>query len=177
MAQEYRREVQSQLPHDFNRQVVIAGPNNAPKFQSILIERFRAKLRERGPMSLVGLGRIFSMMDTSGQAMLDINEFQNAIQDYCLQINPKDIQSLFNSMDSDRSGTISFHEFIGVIAGPLTQFRKDLVLKAFKGLDRMNRGYVTVGEIKSAYQAGGHPDARAGKRTEDEIEDEFFTSF
>jgi len=40
-----------------------------------LIERFRGKLKERGQMSLIGLGRTMRMMDSNGNGTLDPNEF------------------------------------------------------------------------------------------------------
>lgn len=38
-------------------------------------------------------------------------------------------------MDIDKSGTIDFNEFLRVIVGEMTQFRRNLVERAFRTLD------------------------------------------
>lgn len=92
-------------------------------------------------------------------------------------MDPKDVQGLFKSLDFDGSGTISYNEFVRTVKGPLNQFRTDIVLKAFKQLDRTGDGLLTIDDIKGAYSAACHPDVKSGKRTEDEVLSEFLETF
>ena len=57
----------------------VQGPTTVPKFQSILVERFRKALKDRGGRGIVGLARQFKIFDDNGNGSLDINEFTKAI--------------------------------------------------------------------------------------------------
>lgn len=57
-----------------------------PKYQALLIERFRNKLKSRGGRGLVGLQRQFKIMDDNGSGALDQYEFTKAISDFGVDI-------------------------------------------------------------------------------------------
>ena len=59
--------------------ISIKGPQVMPRFQTILVERFREKLKARGSRGIVGLGRQFKIMDDNGSGTLDPYEFNKAI--------------------------------------------------------------------------------------------------
>ena len=59
--------------------ISIKGPQAMPRFQTILVERFREKLKARGSRGIVGLGRQFKIMDDNGSGTLDPYEFNKAI--------------------------------------------------------------------------------------------------
>ena len=44
----------------------------APKFQTILVERLREKLKSRGGRGLIGLRRQFKIMDDNNSGSLDL---------------------------------------------------------------------------------------------------------
>jgi len=44
-------------------------------------------------------------------------------------------------------------------------------------LDRDSSGIVDINDIRDVYSAKNHPDVRAGKKTEDEVLDEFLETF
>lgn len=102
---------------------MIEGPKAIPKYQQILIERFRAKMVQRGNGSLIGLARSFKIMDDNNSGTLDQYEFTKAINDLGVDINPKDIDGLFKSFDINGDGVINFNEFVRVVKGPLSLFR------------------------------------------------------
>lgn len=56
-----------------------------PKFQSILVERFRKAVRARGATGIIGLGRAFRIADDNDSGTLAIDEFKKAIGDYGLR--------------------------------------------------------------------------------------------
>lgn len=115
--------------------VEILGPKAVPRFQTILVERFRNKLKARGSRGLVGLARQFKIMDDNGSGTLDPYEFNKAISDFGIDVDQKDQMTLFKCFDYDGNGEIDFNEFIRVIVGPLNKFRTGIVIKAFKLLD------------------------------------------
>lgn len=64
-----------------------------------------------------------------------MQEFRKAVNDFGVEIDMQDVDGLFKSMDLDRSGTIDFNEFLRVIVGDMSQFRRNLVERAFRTLD------------------------------------------
>lgn len=103
--------------------VTVPAASFAPKFQTILVERFRDKLKSRGGRGLIGLRRQFKIMDDNNSGSLDLYEFKKGIKDFQIDVDPKDIDGLFKAFDIDGSGQISFDEFIRVVVGPMNQFR------------------------------------------------------
>lgn len=59
--------------------ITISGPQAVPKFQSILVERFREKIKARGGRTLFGLARQFKIFDDNNSGNLDLYEFSKAI--------------------------------------------------------------------------------------------------
>jgi calcyphosin len=58
-------------------------------------------------------------MDDSGDGQLDEYEFKKAIHDYGIEVDPKDLSSMFKAIDTDHSGSISYNEFIRAVKGPM----------------------------------------------------------
>ena len=59
----------------------------------------------------------------------------------------------------------------------MNDFRKNLVKKAFKKLDKDGSGKVDISDIRGVYNGRQHPDVKAGKKTEDEVLAEFLDTF
>ena len=148
-----------------------------PRFRSILVERFRNKLKARGSRGLVGLARQFKIMDDNGSGSLDANEFHKAISDFGIDVETKDIATLFKCFDYTGDGEIDFNEFVRVIVGPLNNYRTQLCIKAFRQIDYNGDGVLDIEDIKRSYNATMHPDVKSGKRTEDEVLLEFLETF
>jgi Ca2+-binding EF-hand superfamily protein len=70
--------------------------------------------------------------------LLEFEEFDKALRDFGLNLDPLDVQGLFKSIDLDQSGVISYQEFLRVVVGEMNPFRRNLVERAFKVLD-LNR--------------------------------------
>jgi len=74
-------------------------------------------------------------------------------------------------------GVISFDELLAAIKGDMSPFRKDLVKRVFKKLDFNENGYIDIEDVRKSYNARQHPDVRAGKRSEEEVLQEFLETF
>lgn len=79
--------------------------------------------------------------------------------------------------DGDRSGSIDYNEFLRTIRGEMTEPRRNLVMRAFKMLDKTGDGIIAIEDIKGVYNARNHPDVKMGKKTEDEVLGEFLSTF
>lgn len=50
-------------------------------------------------------------------------------------------------------------------------------MQAFDKFDRDESGQVDLNDLKDLYNAKHHPDVKAGKKTEDQVLNEFLTTF
>lgn len=116
-------------------------------------------------------------MDDNNSKSLDKYEFTKAMTDYMLGFTEGEIQKLFAYFDFDRSGLIEFDEFVRAIRGPMNANRKKIVALAFKKLDKDGNGWIDISDIKGVYNALRHPDVLSGKKTEDQVLQEFIETF
>ena len=58
-------------------------------------------------------------MDDNNSGSLDPYEFNKAITDFGIDIETKDLATLFKSFDCTGNGEIDFNEFVRVIVGPM----------------------------------------------------------
>ena len=76
------------------------------------MELLRDQLLARGARGIVGLQRKFRIMDDDGSKSLNLAEFKKGMKECSLNLTEQQLNSLFAFFDKDRSGTISFDEFI-----------------------------------------------------------------
>lgn len=55
--------------------------------------------------------------------------------------------------------------------------RKKMVAQAYKKLDKDGNGWIDINDVRGVYKADKHPDVKAGKKTEDQILQEFLETF
>lgn len=119
----------------------------APKSQILYVERFREELNLRGGRGIIGLLKQFRIFDTDGSGCLDKYEFKKAVEDYEVDVHPKDLDNLFNSFDKNSDGKINYDEFVNSIVGPLNKYRLHVVERAFDKLDRDGQGEIEMEDM------------------------------
>ena len=134
-------------------------------------------MASRGARGILGLKRIFKIMDDDGSGYLDGNEFTKALKDYRVSVDPQESKNLFRIFDMNGDGTISYDEFLRMVVGEMNQPRRTLVKRAFDKIDRNKNGIVEIDDIKDVYNAKNHPDVKLGKKTEEEVLSEFLDTF
>jgi Ca2+-binding EF-hand superfamily protein len=77
-----------------------------------LLDSLREQLLSRGAKGLVGLQRRFRLSDGDGDKYITFNEFKKSLRDVGLNVSDLELSKLFNFFDKDKSGSISFDEFI-----------------------------------------------------------------
>jgi Ca2+-binding EF-hand superfamily protein len=132
-----------------------------------LIDIFRKKVMQRGARGIIGLQRIFKIMDDDRSKSLSRQEFEKACRDFKCEIPSEDIGVLFQAFDINRDGTIQYDEFLRIIRGDLSPNRRTLVEKAFQKLDRDGSGVIEVSDIVGVYNAKKHPAVLEGRKTEE----------
>jgi Ca2+-binding EF-hand superfamily protein len=116
-------------------------------------------------------------MDDDNSKSLSKYEFNKAMTDYMLGFSAEENGQLFDYFDVDSSGSISYDEFIRAVRGPMNMARKKKVAQAFKKLDKDGNGWIDINDVRGVYNARKHPDVLSGKKTEDNILQEFLETF
>jgi len=143
-----------------------------------VLDSLRLQLKQRGASGIIGLAKKFKIMDDNDNGTLDIDEFKKAMKECKISdISDKALAHLFRYFDKDDSGSINYDEFLVGIRGVLSAKRLELVNLAFSVLDKDGSGVVDVNDIQGLYNARFHPDVIGGRRTEEEILNEFIDSF
>lgn len=121
---------------------------------------------------MIGLQRLFKMMDDDGSNSLSLHEFSKACKDFKIGISEENVPVLFGAFDKNGDGTLSVEEFIGAVRNPLSVRRRELVERCF---DKVSGGNdeVDMEDLKKAFNGKRHPDVMQGKRTEQNILCEF----
>jgi Ca2+-binding EF-hand superfamily protein len=142
------------------------GPSSAEEDPNAMMDLFRDKLKARGARGMIGLQRIFKIMDDDGSLSLSMPEFIKAIKDFRMGISENSVPALFDAFDTNHDGTINYDEFLRSVRGPLNDFRRQMVERAFRKIDKDGSGVLDITDIKDTYNAAKHPDVISGKKTE-----------
>ena len=92
-----------------------------------LIKLFRDKIKARGARGIVGIQRLFKIMDDDGSHTLSEQEFSKACRDFKTGISEENIPTLFSAFDTNHDGTLNIDEFLMAIRGELNNARLALV--------------------------------------------------
>ena len=105
-------------------------------------------------------------MDDDGSKTISEYEFAKACKDFKVGINEENVPIVFAAFDSNRDGTLNYDEFLMAIRGELNEFRRGIIEKAFRKIDRDGSGEIDIEDIKDLYNASKHPDVVQGRKTE-----------
>ena len=153
-------------------------PVDAEYAESIL-DKMRVMLKKRGADGLIGLGRNFRICDSDGSGKLNVSELAKCFTLCKLNLKPAEVETLFDYFDADDEGTVSFEEFIRAVRGKMSEPRKKLVIKCFNALDAAGdgSGFLTIEDIRPAFNAADHPDVKEEKKTEEQVLQDFLNAF
>jgi hypothetical protein len=142
-----------------------------------LLNLFRDKMRARGVRGMVGLQRIFNMMDDDNSGSLSVREFAKACKDFKVGISEENVPTLFTRFDANGDGTMSYDEFLSVVRGKLSPTRSRAIKDAYSSLAEKCGGKFTCDYVKKVYNARRHLDVIHGRRSEDNVLVEFIETF
>ncbi|NWH81707.1 CAPSL protein, partial [Piaya cayana] len=129
------------------------------------IERLRLQCLARGSAGIKGLGRVFRIMD-----------------DYCI--------TLKKALDLSLAEHETLHLVSTLVAGriysfnvnislqpPMSKARQEIVMQAFRKLDKTGDGVITIEDLRGVYNAKHHPKYLNGDWTEDQVFRAFLDNF
>jgi Ca2+-binding EF-hand superfamily protein len=141
------------------------------------VTKLREKLAARGARGIIGLQRVFKILDDNGNGTLEIQEFWKGLCDFRLKFNQDECRKLFDLFDANDDGVLDFDELIQAIKGQMSPSRKEIVKKAFNKMDGNSNGVLEIDDIRQSYNALNHPDVKSRKKTEEEVLQEFLETF
>ena len=127
------------------------------------VDKVRLTCLSRGVHGIKSLGRMFKIMDDNGDKKLDLYEFKKGMRDFGCEVTSDEAAEMFNAFDKDNSGHVSFDELLTALRyflvtlnvwqtvsarPPMRKCRRDLVMQAFKKLDRTNTGEITIEDLR-----------------------------
>lgn len=126
---------------------------------------------------MVGLQRIFQMMDDDNNGSLSQIEFWKACKDFKVGISEENVPILFKAFDVNGDGTMDYDEFLILVRGEMSEERTNFVKQIYEFLVERRGNDISVDDIKSAFLADKHPDVIQGHRTSDNVLVEFIETF
>ena len=175
--------ITSQAPFDLNvneeknnKEIKEKNINKINKSTEI-IEKLRNIIAKRGSRGIMSIRREFMIADNDNNKTVNITAFKNFCHDYRINLTDNEINILFAELDLNKNGVIDYPEFLKGVIGEMNEQRKNIVIQAFKSLDKKGNGVVDLDIIRDAYNAKMHPDVICGKKTEEEILAEFLDTF
>jgi Ca2+-binding EF-hand superfamily protein len=142
-----------------------------------IIQKLKTEIRSRGGTGFIALQRKFRIIDDDGDGNLNVSEFKKSMREMNINLSDSELRILFEYFDSDHSGTVNFEEFIQGVRDPLTDRRLRIVNMAFDALDSDRSGVIEANELMEKYDASKHPDVIAGRRTAQQVLNEWLSTF
>ena len=147
--------------------------NSAREVPIAIVDKVKKELLRRGAHGIRGLGMVFRRIDNNRGGTLDKSEFEWGLRENGHQLSALDYDRLFKYFDRNLDGKVSYDEFLRALRGDLNDARKRMVGMAFQKLDKTGDGVVTIDDLIGVYDVSFHPDFRAGKKTRDQILQDF----
>jgi len=105
---------------------------------------------------------MFHQLDEDKSGTLNINEIKNGMQSLEVilkgkrsKTNAAEYKELMMSLDKNGDGIISYDEFIAAAIDKVALLNQENIMSAFKLIDSDNSGYITIEELKAAFDADG----------------------
>jgi calcyphosin len=116
------------------RETLKVHPSPLPSLSSCSCsyDTFLPSFQSRGATGIFGLQRKFKIMDDDNSKSVSFQEFSKAVKEHTLSWTTEQVKLVFDYFDADKSGEISFDEFLVGVRGELNERREQLVLMAFE---------------------------------------------
>lgn len=140
--------------------------------------KVRQGLADRGARTIAGVQRVFRLMDSlDGNKRIERHEFETGLREAGIDLSREELSALFIVFDKNGDGIINFDEFLVTVRGTPNAARQELIDRAFAKFDRDGSGSITIADFRGVYNATHHPKFKTGEYTEDQVFQEFLTSF
>lgn len=102
------------------------------------------------------LGQTFKALDANGDGKLSKEEIMNGYEEHFGKfLNEDEIDSLFEAVDTDKSGFIEYSEFIVATMSSKKNMSEEKLTAAFKLFDTDGNGTISPDELKNVLSSSG----------------------
>ncbi|CBN74096.1 conserved unknown protein [Ectocarpus siliculosus] len=159
------------------RSSVFGQTRAVPTDLTSLLLGLKTSLKAHGATGMFGLARRFRLSDDDKSGTISFHEFQVCMRDAHMGWTEDELKNVFEHFDTDGSDTIDYDEFLFAVRGELNERRAQVILEAFEVMDKDKNGALNASDLKGVYDASQHPGVVAKRRTEEEVMEEFISSF
>ena len=101
----------------------------------------------------------------------------DAFVEYNIQIHSEDLDIVWQSIDFDKLGYLSYYNILRAYFGEMNSDRHAFFRQLMHKLDTQKVGYVQISDVYKYYKAGRHPKVKNGQIKEDDMFEKFLSSF
>jgi len=76
------------------------------------IKLFRDKIKSRGARGILGLQRLFKIIDDDNSFNISYQEFCKVVKDFRINIDLVNLKKVFNAFDRDGNGVLDYDELL-----------------------------------------------------------------
>ena len=120
---------------------------NANKFKKAILTFIASRLKED---EIHSLREIFCFLDKNNDGSLTFEEIEEGCKKLKTQL---DFSDVFASMDTDKSGSINYTEFLAATINKKVYLKNERLYEAFKNFDKDGSGKISAKEISHVINA------------------------
>ena len=171
------QQQQGNIPKNQNMDNIKRNSENKNISVDNIIETIRNKVKRRGIRCLISLENNFRALDDDNSQTIDFDAFEKTSEDFRFGISFDELQKLFTFFDKEGNGRIDYDEFIRIIRGQMSNSRKSLIEEIFSTFEPDQDGFVHIKKVTQLFNPENHPDVLAGKKSSEEVYQEFVDTF
>ena len=175
--QNFNSQQQGNIPRNQNLDNIKRNSENKNISVDNIIETIRNKVKRRGIRCLISLENNFRALDDDNSQTIDFDAFEKTSEDFRFGISFDELQKLFTFFDKEGNGRIDYDEFIRIIRGQMSNSRKSLIEEIFSTFEPDQDGFVHIKKVTQLFNPENHPDVLTGKKSPEEVYQEFVDTF
>ena len=171
------QQQQGNIPRNQNLDNLKRNSENKNVSVDNIIETIRNKVKRRGIRCLISLENNFRALDDDNSQTVNFDAFEKTSEDFRFGISFDELQKLFTFFDKEGNGRIDYDEFIRIIRGQMSNSRKSLIEEIFSTFEPDQDGFVHIKKVTQLFNPENHPDVLTGKKSPEEVYQEFLDTF
>lgn len=138
---------------------------------------FNDQIKTRSIKVYTGIGRMLNKMSVKTEGYIDLQQFHYALSEYNLQIHEDDLDRVWNVLDLDNTGYLSYYTLLRACLGEMNQLRHSYFRELMHKLDTQKSGYIQLTDVHKFYRAKQHPKVKNGEISEKDYFEQLLSYF
>jgi len=97
-------------------------------------EKLRSKLLSRGPSGILGLTKMYWIIDVEGSGLINMYEFGKGIKENRIIMDEFELRLIFSTFDLEGNGAINYFDLMNEVTGRMNEQRSNAVVDAFASM-------------------------------------------